>query len=80
VGVGVTAVANEKTGSVKKWFMDKKYGFIKPDDGSADVMLHISILETAGIRLILTDQRVRYTARPNLKDPTKLRADWVAAA
>jgi cold shock protein len=73
-------VSNEKTGVVKKWFNDKAYGFIKPDDGSDDVMLHISTLQMAGITVILSNQRVRYSAVPSRKDPTKLRADWVAAA
>jgi CspA family cold shock protein len=37
------------TGTVKWFNATKGYGFIQPDDGSADVFLHISAVEAAGI-------------------------------
>ncbi|PKU24066.1 cold-shock protein [Telmatospirillum siberiense] len=37
------------TGTVK-WFNNTKgFGFIQPDDGSADVFVHISSVERAGL-------------------------------
>ena len=33
-----------------KWFnANKRFGFIEPEDGSKDVFVHMSALETAGI-------------------------------
>jgi len=46
---------------VVKWFNQTKgYGFIKPDDGGSDVFVHISSLESAGIRNLNEGQRVSY--------------------
>ena len=36
------------TGTVKWFNATKGYGFIKPDDGSNDVFLHISDVQRAG--------------------------------
>jgi cold shock protein len=44
-----------------KWFNDSKgYGFIKPDDGSADVFVHISALGRAGLQHLAEGQRISY--------------------
>ena len=32
------------TGTVKKWFGDRGFGFITPEDGSADVFVHMKCL------------------------------------
>ena len=48
------------TGTVKFFNEDKGYGFIQPEDGSADAFVHISAVEAAGMRTLDRDQRVQY--------------------
>ena len=44
-----------------KWFnATKGFGFIQPEDGSADVFVHISAVEKAGMKVLIDGQRVRY--------------------
>ena len=44
-----------------KWFNQKKgFGFIKPDDDSNDVFVHISAFEKAGIEYLNEVEAVSY--------------------
>ena len=49
-----------KTGTVKFFNADKGYGFIQPDDGSADSFVHISAVQAAGMQTLDRDQRLSY--------------------
>ena len=49
-----------KTGTVKFFNADKGYGFIQPDDGSADSFVHISAVQAAGMHSLDKEQRVSY--------------------
>ena len=49
-----------KTGTVKFFNADKGYGFIQPDDGSADSFVHISAVQAAGMQTLDKDQRLNY--------------------
>ena len=46
------------TGTVK-WF-NSTNGFIQPDDGSADVFVHISAVERAGMRSLNDGQKISF--------------------
>lgn len=48
------------TGTVKWFNAQKGYGFIRPDDGSPDVFVHISAVERSGISHLNEDQRISY--------------------
>ncbi|MCA1370233.1 cold-shock protein [Bradyrhizobium sp. BRP14] len=48
------------TGTVKWFNATKGFGFIQPDDGSADVFVHISAVERAGLRELKDGQKLRY--------------------
>lgn len=44
-----------------KWFnATKGYGFIQPEDGGADVFVHISAVERAGMGSLNEGQRVGF--------------------
>ena len=44
-----------------KWFnATKGYGFIQPDDGGADVFVHISAVERSGLGSVNEGQKLSY--------------------
>mgnify|MGYP001764124202 FL=1 len=44
-----------------KWFNKVKgFGFIRPDDGSKDVFVHISAVERAGLGTLAEGQKVQF--------------------
>ena len=49
-----------KIGTVKFFNADKGYGFIQPDDGSADSFVHVSAVQAAGMHSLDKDQRLNY--------------------
>lgn len=48
------------TGTVKWFNTTKGYGFIQPDNGGADVFVHISAVEKAGLRTLNENEKVSY--------------------
>jgi cold shock protein len=48
------------TGTVKFFNTTKGFGFIQPDDGGADVFVHASAVERAGMRTIVEGQKLTF--------------------
>jgi CspA family cold shock protein len=56
------------TGTVKWFNSTKGFGFIEPDSGGADVFVHISAVEKAGLRGLNEGQKVSYEEQ---RDPKR---------
>jgi CspA family cold shock protein len=67
------------TGTVKWFNATKGFGFIQPDDGGADVFVHISAVERAGMRDIVEGQKLSYEMVRDNKSG-KMAADSLKAA
>ncbi len=52
------------TGTVKWFNASKGFGFIEPEDGSADAFVHISAVERAGLSSLAEGQKVSYELQP----------------
>ncbi len=53
-----------------KWFnATKGYGFLTPDDGSADVFVHFSAIEGTGYRELFEGRRVEFETPGHQRQP-----------
>lgn len=57
------------TGTVKWFNSEKGFGFIQPDDGSADVFAHYSAITGGGYRNLDEQQKVEYETEQGQKGP-----------
>ena len=53
------------TGTVKFFNGDKGYGFIRPDDGSRDVFVHVSAVTSSGLGTLNEGQRISFEVEPD---------------
>ena len=52
------------------WFnAEKGYGFIAPEDGSADLFVHYSSIEGSGFKSLEENQRVEFEVGEGQKGP-----------
>ena len=57
------------TGTVK-WFNEAKgYGFITPEDGSKDLFVHFSNIESDGFKTLAEGSTVTFESRQGQKGP-----------
>lgn len=49
-----------QNGTVKWFNATKGFGFISPEDGGADVFVHISAVERAGINQLVEGQKIGF--------------------
>lgn len=55
---------------VVKWFNEAKgFGFISPDDGSRDVFVHFSAIQSNGFRKLEEGQKVQFDVVDGAKGP-----------
>ncbi|WP_299444769.1 cold-shock protein [uncultured Phycicoccus sp.] len=57
------------TGTVKWFNAEKGFGFIAPDDGSADVFAHYSAINSNGYRSLDENAKVEYETQQGPKGP-----------
>ena len=57
------------TGTVKWFNGEKGFGFIAPEDGSADVFVHYSAIDAGGYRSLEENQKVQFDVVQGPKGP-----------
>ena len=68
-----------QTGTVKFFNATRGFGFIQPDEGGADVFVHVTAVERAGLNAIVEGQKLNFDV---VRDPKsgKNAADNLQAA
>ena len=56
------------TGTVKWFNATKGFGFIQPDDGGADVFVHVSAVEQAGMTGLVEGQKISFELESNQRN------------
>ena len=62
-------MSNKMTGLVKLFNADKGFGFITPADGSKDVFVHFSAIQSNNFRTLEEGQKVEFSIENGAKGP-----------
>ena len=62
-------MSNKMTGLVKWLNADKGFGFITPADGSKDVFVHFSAIQSNNFRTLEEGQKVEFSIENGAKGP-----------
>ena len=54
-----------QNGTVKFFNSAKGYGFIIPDDGGADVFVHVTAVEQSGLQAVTDGMRISFETEPD---------------
>ncbi len=67
----VKVILKSKIKGNVKWFNESKgFGFITPEDGSKDVFVHFSAIQTNGFKTLAEGQRVEFEITNGAKGPS----------
>jgi len=65
----VIFMSNKMTGLVKWFNAEKGFGFISPTDGSKDVFVHFSAIQSDSFKTLDEGQKVEFTIENGAKGP-----------
>jgi CspA family cold shock protein len=57
------------TGIVKFFNTSRGFGFISPDDGTKDVFVHVSAVQSAGLGELAEGQKVSFEVQQDTRGP-----------
>ncbi|MDY0970983.1 transcription antiterminator/RNA stability regulator CspE [Siccibacter turicensis] len=63
-------MSTKMTGSVKWFNPEKGFGFITPQDGSKDVFVHFSAIQSDEFRTLYENQQVEFAVENGPKGPS----------